>query len=388
MRPSAARPLTSKLPHVGTTIFSVMSQLAHEHGAINLGQGFPDFAAPEPLIDALTRAAREGMNQYAAMAGLPALREAIATKTRECYGREVDPALEVTVTSGATEALFDAVHAVVRAGDEVIVLDPSYDSYAPAVALAGGVTVRVPLDSRDFAVDWGRVTDAITPRTRAIIGNSPHNPTGAIWSAADLAVLSEITDRHDLLLISDEVYEHITYDGQPHQSALRHPNLANRTFVVSSFGKTYHCTGWKVGYCIAPEALTEEFRKIHQYNTFATFTPAQSAFATMLSNHPRHHEELGSFYQRKRDRFRSQLARTRLRPLPVAGGFFQLVDYSAVSDLPDVDFARWLCVSHGVAAIPLSPFYGTPPTDQRLVRLCFAKHDDTLDAALGRLEAL
>ncbi len=396
--------LRTKLPAVGTTIFTVMSQLAAEHGAVNLGQGFPDFDLPPRLAEALARAVRDGHNQYAPMAGLPALREAIADKTRGCYGHRPDPAHEVTVTSGATEALFNAIQVAAHPGDDVIVLDPAYDSYEPAITLAGARACHVPLDARDFAVDWDRVAAAVTARTRAIIVNSPHNPTGAIWSRGDLDALAALAGRHDLLVISDEVYEHITYDGARHESVLRHPALAERAFVVSSFGKTYHCTGWKVGYCIAPAALTAEFRKVHQYNTFATHTPAQHAFATMLREEPQHHERLGAFYEAKRDRFAAALSRTRFRPLPVPGGYFQLVDYSAVSDLPDAEFARWLCVTHGVATIPLSPFYGSPaepapprargareagaPASPRLVRLCFAKHDATLDAGIARLAAL
>ena len=375
----------SKLPNVGTTIFSVMSALAAEHGAVNLGQGFPDFPPPAPLLEALASAARDGHNQYAPMPGLLALREAIAEKTAACYGHRPDPAAEVTVTSGGTEAIFCAIQAVVHPGDEVVVLDPAYDCYEPAVALAGGVTVHVPLDARDFSVDWDRLRAACSPRARLLIINTPHNPTGAIWGADDVARLAELVRERDLLVLSDEVYEHIVYDGRRHESLLRHPELAARAFVVSSFGKTYHCTGWKVGYCIAPAPLAVEFRKVHQYVTFATHTPSQHAFAAMLRGHPAHHEGLGAFYQPKRDRFAAALARTRLRPLPVPGGYFQLVDYSAVSDLPDVEFARWLCVTHGVASIPLSPFYGSAPPAQRLVRLCFAKHDATLDAGLARL---
>jgi len=378
--------LASRLPNVGTTIFTVMSQLAADTGAVNLGQGFPDFDVPEALAGLLARAVREGRNQYAPMAGLAALREAIAAKTETDYGHRADPATEITVTSGATEAIFDAIMAVVQPGDEAIVLDPSYDSYEPGILMAGGRCVHVALRATDFSVDWEAVAAAVTPRTRLIIVNSPHNPSGAIWSVDDLSRLATLTREHDLLVISDEVYEHIVFDSRRHQGVLRSPELAARSFVVSSFGKTYHCTGWKVGYCIAPAALTAEFRKVHQYNTFATSTPAQWAFAEMLRAHPEHHAGLGAFYEAKRDRFRGQLARTRLRPLAVSGSYFQLVDYSAVSDLPDLEFARWLCTTHGVASIPLSPFYAEPPSGQRIVRLCFAKDDATLDAAVERLE--
>ncbi len=380
--------IQSKLPKVGTTIFSVMSQLAQEHGAVNLGQGFPDFPVPERLVEELDRAMRAGHNQYAPMTGVPALREAIADKTLRVYGHRPDPDSEITVTSGATEAIFNAIHAVVRAGDEVVVLDPCYDCYEPAIELAGARAVHVPLDPASFAPDWQRVREAITPRTRMLMVNSPHNPSGAMFSARDMEELASILEGSDVFLLSDEVYEHIVFDGQRHESALRHPALRERAFVISSFGKTYHCTGWKIGYCIAPPALSAEFRKVHQYNVFSTFTPGQYAFAAMLRDEPAHYERLGAFYQAKRDRFAEQLAGTRLRPLPVPGGYFQLVDYSAVSDLDDAAFCRWLTMEKGVAAIPLSPFYDSPPAGQRLARLCFAKNQATLDAAIDRLQHL
>ena len=378
----------SKLPKVGTTIFTVMSQLAAEHGAVNLGQGFPDFPVPGRLVDALERAMRAGHNQYAPMTGVPALRQAIAAKTERCYGWKPDADAGITVTSGATEAIFDAIHAVVRAGEEVIVLDPCYDCYEPAIDLAGAKAVHVALDPRTFAPDWNAVRAAITPRTRMLMINSPHNPSGAMLSEADMRELASILRGTGILLLSDEVYEHIVFDGARHESALRHPELRERAFVISSFGKTYHCTGWKVGYCIAPPALGAEFRKVHQYNTFCTFNPAQHAFAEMIEQEPEHYEGLGAFYQAKRDRFREQLLTTKLKPLPVPGGYFQLVDYSAVSDLDDIAFCRWLTIEKGVTAIPLSPFYETPPPGQRLVRLCFAKNDATLDAAIERLQRL
>ncbi len=380
--------IRTKLPNVGTTIFTVMSQLAAEHGAVNLGQGFPDFDVPQPLVDGLADAMRAGHNQYAPMTGIPTLRDAIASKTQRVYGHRPDAETEVTVTSGATEALFNAIHAVVRAGEEVIVLDPAYDSYVPAIELAGAVAVHVPLDPRTFATDWQRVRDAITPKTRLLIVNSPNNPTGAMFGADDIAALTDLLRGTDIVLLSDEVYEHIVFDGARHESVLRHPELRARAFVVSSFGKTYHCTGWKLGYCIAPPALSAEFRKVHQYNVFCTFAPAQHAFAAMLRDHPEHDEQLGAFYQAKRDAFATQLATTRLMTLPVPGGYFQLVDYSAVSDLDDAAFCRWLTIEKGVAAIPLSPFYDVPPPGQRLARLCFAKNDATLAAAITRLQAL
>lgn len=378
----------TKLPKVGTTIFTVMSQLAAEHGAVNLGQGFPDFAVPQRLVDELDRAMREGHNQYAPMTGVAPLRQAIAEKVLRCYGREVNPDTEITVTSGATEALFNAIHAVVRPGEEVIVLDPAYDSYEPAIDLAGARAVHVPLDPQTFAVDWDRVRAAITPRTRLLIVNSPHNPSGAMFDEADIRALAALLEGTGIYLISDEVYEHIVFDGRRHESILRYPELAARAFVVSSFGKTYHCTGWKIGYAIAPPALSAEFRKVHQYNVFCTFAPAQHAFAAMIRQEPEHYEQLGAFYQDKRDRFREQLLGTKFKPLPVPGGYFQLVDYSAVSDLPDAEFVKWLTVEHGVTAIPLSPFYETPPTGQRLARLCFAKNEATLDAAIASLKTL
>jgi methionine aminotransferase len=378
--------IETKLPKVGTTIFTVMSQLALEHNAVNLGQGFPDFSVPDFLIEELDKAMRAGRNQYAPMTGVPPLRQAIAAKTLDGYGFTVNADSEVTITSGASEAIFDAVAAVVRPGDEVIVLDPCYDCYEPAIDLAGGRAVHVALDPEDFSVDWQKVRDAITPKTRMLFINTPHNPSGAMLAAQDMAALADIVRDTGIIILSDEVYEHIGFDGRRHESVLRYPELAARAFVVSSFGKTYHCTGWKIGYCIAPPALSAEFRKVHQYNTFCSFAPAQFAFAAMIEAHPEHHRGLGAFYQEKRDRFASQLRGTRLKPLPVPGGYFQLVDYSEVSNFTDAEFCRWLTVEKGVAAIPLSPFYENPPVGQRLARLCFAKNPETLDAAIARLE--
>jgi len=316
------------------------------------------------------------------------LREAIARKTARVYGHTPKPETDITVTSGATEALFNAIHAVAGVGDEVIVLDPAYDSYAPAIALAGARAVHIPLNPDGFRPDWQRIADAITPRTRLLIVNSPHNPTGAIFNADDITALSALLEKTRLWLLSDEVYEHIVFDGARHESVLRYPALRERAFVVSSFGKTWHCTGWKLGYCIAPPALSAEFRKIHQFNTFCSFAPAQYAFAEILDAEPEHDEGLSVFYQTRRDRFRTQLGETRLRPLPVPGGYFQLVDYSAIRDFNDLDFCRWLTMEKGVAAIPLSPFYATPAPGQQLARLCFAKHETTLDAAIERLREL
>jgi methionine aminotransferase len=379
--------LQTKLPKVGTTIFTVMSQLAIEHKAVNLGQGFPDFDGPQMLRDALAEAMNSAKNQYAPMTGMPKLREQIALKAERMYGCRVNAGTEVTVTSGATEALFAAIAATVRSGDEVIVLDPCYDSYEPAIDLAGGRTVHIALRLNDFSVDWQRVEDAITPKTRMILVNSPHNPTGAVFSAADLDTLAEITRGTEILVLSDEVYEHIVFDGIDHQSVLRHAELAARSFVVSSFGKTYHCTGWKVGYCIAPPVLSAEFRKVHQYLTFCTFQPAQWAFAEILERDPQHYLDLPKFYQAKRDHFRELLSTSKFKLLPVSGAYFQLVDYSAISDKDDLNFSEWLIREAGVAAIPVSAFYETPP-NSRLIRFCFAKNDDTLAAAAERLCSL
>lgn len=380
--------IETKLPKVGTTIFTVMSQLAAQHGAVNLGQGFPDFPVPERLVASLTKAMRDGHNQYPMMTGVPALREAIAAKTERCYGWAPHVDTEITVTSGATEAIFNAIHAVVRAGDEVVVLDPCYDCYEPAIELAGATAVHVALDAQTFAPNWDAIRAAMTPKTRLLMINSPHNPSGAMWTDEDMQTLIALLRDTNVYLLSDEVYEHIVFDGAQHASALRYPELRERAFVISSFGKTYHCTGWKLGYAIAPPALSAEFRKVHQYNVFCSFAPAQYAFAEMLNAEPAHYEQLGAFYQTKRDAFRQQLAATKLKPLPVPGGYFQLVDYSAVSDLPDLEFARWLTQQHGVTGIPLSPFYAQPPAGQRLLRLCFAKNDATVAAAMERLVKL
>ncbi|MCH2099340.1 MAG: pyridoxal phosphate-dependent aminotransferase [Pseudomonadales bacterium] len=385
--PTPAPTPETKLPKVGTTIFSVMSALAQTHGALNLSQGFPDFDGPEALLDRVAFHLRDGRNQYPPMTGVPTLRAAIADKVRDLYGRAVDETDEVTVTSGATEALFCAIHAVVRPGDEVIVFDPAYDSYEPAVELAGGRCVHLQLRAPDFAVDWDAVRDSITPRTRMIIVNSPHNPTGSVFTSADLDALEALVEGTGIYLLADEVYEHIVFDGAAHQSLLLRDALAARAFVVSSFGKTYHVTGWKVGYCVAPPALSAEFRKVHQYVTFTTITPVQLALADFLAAHPEHHLQLPAFYQAKRDLLIELLAPSRLRLTPSSGTYFQLADYSAISDEVDVDFVRRLTVEHGVAAIPVSVFYDTPPQD-RVLRLCFAKDDDTLRAAAERLCAI
>lgn len=379
--------LTSKMPRVGTTIFSVMSRLAQEYDAVNLGQGFPDFEPPARLQSALARAVSAGHNQYPPGIGVQALREQVAAKTTSLYARATDAETEVTVTSGATEAIFAAIAATVHVGDEVIVLDPAYDCYVPAIELQNARAVRVPLCPTDFSIDWQRLRDAITTRTRMLIINSPHNPTGAVLSAADLDQLAAMLRDTSVLVLSDEVYEHIVFDGAAHQSVGRHPELAARSFVVSSFGKTYSCTGWKIGYCVAPPALTVELRKVHQYLTFASFAPAQWALAEMLEAGPEHHLELARFYQARRDRFRELLADTALTLRDVPGGYFQLVDYSAIRDVDDVSCSQWLVRDAGVAAVPLSPFYDTPP-HTRLLRLCFAKSDATLEAGAARLATI
>lgn len=380
--------LNSKLPGIGTTIFSVMTELANRYDAVNLGQGFPDFEPPARLTEALNRAVAGGHNQYPPGIGLGRLREAIADKVRRHYGRAVDPGDEITVTSGATEAIFAAIAATVHSGDEVIVFDPAYDCYAPAIALQNARAVHVSLIGEQFSIDWQALSDAITKRTRLIIVNSPHNPTGAVLSAEDWRQLEALLAGTSIMILADEVYEHMVFDGLSHDSVLRHPALAERSFVISSFGKTYHCTGWKLGYCIAPPALTVEFRKVHQYLTFASFGPAQHALADMMSEEPNHEACLPNFYQARRDYFAHLLSDTPLRLLPVPGSYFQLVDYSSVLNIDDIAFSRWLIKEVGVVGVPLSPFYQRPPADNRLLRLCFAKKDETLVEAARRLQKL
>ncbi len=376
----------SRLPKVGTTIFTVMSALAAERGAVNLGQGFPDFEGDPALLDAVGQAMREGLNQYPPMAGVPALREAVSRKIDALYGRHYDANNEITITAGATQAIITAILAVVGPGDEVIVLEPNYDSYVPNIELAGGTVVRVALQAGSFRPDFDAIAAAVTPRTRAILVNSPHNPSATIWRRADFDRLAEILRPTDALLISDEVYEHMVYDGEPHASASAHPELAARAFVVSSFGKTFHVTGWKIGTVAAPAPLMAEFRKVHQFNVFTVNTPMQHALARYMAD-PRPYLELAAFYQRKRDLFREGLARTRLKLLPSEGTYFQSVDYSAVSRLGEADFCQWLTREIGVAAIPISAFYDSG-FEQGIARLCFAKKDDTLRSALDRLARL
>jgi methionine transaminase len=378
--------IQSRLPDVGTTIFTVMSALAAEHGAVNLGQGFPDFNCDPALTQHVADAMREGLNQYPPMAGVPLLRERVADKVAALYGRRYDAASEITITAGATQAIITAVLCCVHPGDEVIVLEPCYDSYAPNIELAGGRVVRVPLTPGTFRPDFARIAAALSPRTRLVIINSPHNPSATVWTRAEMQRLADLLAPTDVLLVSDEVYEHMVYDGVPHVSASSIEALAERAFVVSSFGKTYHVTGWKVGTVAAPAALTAEFRKVHQFNVFTVNTPMQHALARYMAD-PKPYLALAGFYQHKRDLFRTGLARTRLKPLPSEGSYFQLVDYQAVSDQPEADFCRWLTTEMGVAAIPLSVFYDGG-FEQRLARLCFAKKDETLLAALERLQRL
>ena len=378
--------IQSRLPQVGTTIFTVMSALAQELGAVNLGQGFPDFDCDPALLTQVTDAMREGLNQYPPMAGVPQLRQRVSDKIGALYGRRYDAASEITITAGATQAILTAVMASVHPGDEVIVLEPCYDSYAPNIELAGGVVVRVPLTPGSFRPDFARIAAAMSLRTRMMIINSPHNPSATVWTRDEMLQLADLLAPTDVLLISDEVYEHMVFDGAPHVSAASIPALAARAFVVSSFGKTYHVTGWKVGYVAAPASLTTEFRKVHQFNVFTVNTPVQHGLARYMAD-AQPYLELPAFYQRKRDLFRDGLAHTRLRALPSQGSYFQLVDYSAVSDLPEAEFCQWLTREAGVAAIPLSVFYENG-FEQRLARLCFAKQDTTLHTALERLAQL
>jgi methionine aminotransferase len=378
--------VTSRLPRVGTTIFTVMSALAQQHGAVNLGQGFPDFDCDPRLLDAVNQAMRAGLNQYPPMTGVPALREAVAAKVEALYGRRYDPGTEITITAGATQAIITAILAVVHPGDEVIVLDPCYDSYEPNIELAGGRAVHVPLTPGTFRPDFARIAAALNPRTRAIIVNTPHNPSATVWSGEDMQRLAGLLRPTDTLVIADEVYEHMVYDGVRHESVARHAELAQRAFIVSSFGKTYHVTGWKVGYVAAPAALTAEFRKVHQFNVFTVNTPMQHGLAAFMAD-PSHHLNLPAFYQHKRDLFRAGLAGSRFKLLPSQGSYFQCVDYASISEEAEEAFCRRLATEVGVAAIPLSAFYAGG-FEQRIVRFCFANKDETLALALERLAAL
>ena len=381
--PHFSHPIASRLPYVGTTIFSVMSALAQQHGAINLSQGFPDFDAPADLLSLLDQAARQGHNQYAPMAGVPVLREAIAAKVQALYGAAYDVDAEVTVTAGATQAIFTAIAAMVHPGDEVIVFVPVYDSYGPSIELQGGKVVHAELKQPDYRPDWAQVKALVTPRTRMIIINTPHNPTGTVWTAADMAQLQAITQGTDIVIVSDEVYEHMVFDQARHESVMRYPALAERSFVVSSFGKTYHITGWKVAYCLAPRELMAEFRKAHQFIVFTVHAPSQHALADFMKR-PGWYEQLKALYQGKRDIFRQALGGSRFELLPCEGTYFQCVKYSAISDEGDRAFVERLTREHGVAAIPVSAFY-PGGDDHGVIRFCFAKSASTLEKALERL---
>ncbi len=381
----AAFPIHSRFPGLGTTIFTVMSRLAAECGAVNLSQGFPDFQAEPQLFDAVHRHMRAGRNQYAPMAGMPELRSAIAAKVAALYGADYDAGSEITVTAGATQALFTAIAAFVGPGDEAIVFDPVYDSYGPAVDTVGGRVRHSRLSFPDYRPDWEHVASLINPRTRMIVVNSPHNPTGSLLTPADLDALAGILRGTGIVVLSDEVYEHIAFSAR-HESLCRHPELAARSLVVSSFGKTYHITGWKIGYVVAPAALTAEFRKVHQFNVFTVNTPAQLGVADYMAD-PGHHAGLADFYRQKRDRFAALMAATPFDLLPCHGTYFQLARYGAISDRPDREFAEWLTREIGVAVIPVSAFF-PDGHDDRVVRFCFAKRDETLEEAAERLRRL
>lgn len=375
--------IPSKLPNVGTTIFTVMSKLAAELGALNLSQGFPSFAADPALIDLVTQAMRDGHNQYAPMPGVASLREAIAQKTNALYGSGYHPDHAITITSGATEALFAAITAVVQPGDEVLVFEPAYDSYVPAIELAGGQPIYVSLAPPDYGIDWAQVRSHVTPRTRLVVVNTPHNPTGRVWTSEDMDQLATLAEAYNLLVVADEVYEHILFDGRTHHSLASHPVLRERTFVIGSFGKTFHITGWKIGYCLAPSALTVEFRKVHQFLTFSVSTPMQYALATYLTQ-PERYTTLPAFYEQKRDLFLSALAGSRFTFLPTEGTFFQNVSYAGLTDEPDHELAVRLTREIGVASIPVSVFY-QQRTDYQILRFCFAKDDTMLLEAGERL---
>jgi len=377
----------SKFPGVGTTIFTVMSKMAQDHGAIDLSQGFPDFDGPGPLRERVAWHMANGHNQYAPLAGVPGLQEQIAGKVLDLYGCVTDPGCQIAVTPGATEAIYCAVTACIHPGDEVIVFDPAYDTYDPCVVLNGGITRHIPLRYPDFRIDWQRVADVINDRTRLIMLNSPHNPSGSVWRQDDIDSLRRVIAGKNILLLSDEVYEHITYDGRQHLSLLRYPDLAERAYCISSFGKTYHVTGWRIGYCIAPERLMNEFLKIHQFINFSANAPLQYALMDFIRDYPGHHQELGTFYEKKRNLFNELMKKSRFDLVPSSGTYFQLADYRAISGEADTEFAARLTKEYKVAVIPVSVFYQHPP-DQHIVRFCFAKHDATLQEAAKRLLAL
>lgn len=368
--------INSKLPQVGTTIFTVMSALANKHGAVNLSQGFPDFPVSEELIDLVTKYMQDGMNQYAPMQGVPKLREVIADKVEKLYGGSYDPGEEINVTAGATQAIYTAITACVREGDEVIIFTPAYDCYEPAVSLVGGKSVFVQLKTPDYRVDWDEVKKMVNGRTRMIIINTPHNPTGAVWSEDDMRQLEKITSGTDIIVLSDEVYEHIIFDGKQHESVCKYPELASRSLVVLSFGKTFHATGWKMGYIMGPSTLMKEFRKVHQFNVFTCHSPVQYALADFLESE-KNYKDLGAFYQQKRDLFMELVSGSRFKPVPTYGTYFQLLDYSDITDEGDVEYAERLTIESGIASIPVSVFYNAK-TDNKVLRFCFAKSDETL----------
>lgn len=381
--------LHSKLPAQGVTIFSVMTAMAQRLNALNLSQGFPDFAAPPALLEALSQATLDGFNQYASGDGLIALREQLAQQFLKRDQLIIDPLTEITISSGATIAIFSAIQALISTDDEVIIFDPSYDSYAPSVQLVGGKAVHIALTPANFSVDWNQVKDAINDKTRMIIVNTPHNPTGAIWSHQDWLNLIELMGDKNIVLLSDEVYEHLIYDDQKHYSALSFAELRDRSIVVGSFGKTFHVTGWKTGYCIAAPELTKMFRQVYQFASFCAVTPVQMALATFMQQHPEHIEQLASFYQQKRDLFNSGLKNSRFQFTPSQGTYFQNLDYSAIRpDLNDVEMCTFLAEQHGIVAIPISVFYQQAPENLRLIRFCFAKKDETLEHAAAILSAV
>jgi len=371
--------IVSKLPHTGTSVFAVMTQLATEHGAINLSQGFPDFAVSPGLIRLVGRYMRKGFNQYAPMPGLMALREQIAVKTQRLYGAVYDPDKEITVTAGATQAIYAAIAAFIRDDDQVIIFEPAYDSYAPAVRLHGGMPITYRLKHPEYSINWNDVRRLVSSKTRMMIINTPHNPTGSILSENDLKELDKMTRDSAILILSDEVYEHILFDGVRHEGVCLYPSLRERSLVVSSFGKTFHATGWKSGYCLAPENLTREFRKIHQFMVFAVNTPVQHAIAEYLER-PSRYQGLGGFFQARRDFFLQAISASRFSFIPAAGTYFQLLDYSRISDEAEMDFARRLVKEHKIAAVPVSPFYGKP-VNNNMLRFCFAKSEETLEKA-------
>ena len=378
--------MQSKLPNIGTSIFTVMSQLAAKHGAINLGQGFPDFPMSPALIECVNQAMKDGGNQYAHSYGVPALRTALAEKIQFLYGTSINPETDITITPGGTYALYTAFTTIIQPGDEVIIFEPAYDSYIPNITINGGVVVPIALEFPNYTIPWDKVKAAITPKTKAILVNSPHNPTGTVMTHADVLQLQEIVVANNLFLISDEVYEHLIYDEKPHASVLKYPELYKRSFIVYSFGKTYHCTGWKLGYCIAPENLSKEFRKVHQFNVFSCDTPKQLGIAKYMSNKEAY-LILGNFYQEKRDYLRALLKDTPLVPIPSSGSYFESYSYASISNESDTIFAEKLVTEYGIATIPMSAFY-QDGTDHKVIRLCFAKQKETLEAAAACLQKL